>query len=296
MNGSTKALVQFSNNLRTAKILGDPLLSLGVPHGLRIEHDELAQQSFLYHANNEAIVTKTNLFGDIVWLANLSNWKTLYPKYWPVKPTDAVVVPGTNILLVADGYGSSYIHMFDKYSGEYLKNSWGGSGNSNNPLRLSVPHGINIDTRVNNPEPTFVICDRSNHRFVWTDSKGNYIDSSPVTEYGMTFPCNVDIIKDPFTGDMVGVVPSLGDSKGDAFINGSVAIYSAGIGKETTLLSRIEVERLIGNKGHQHPHDAVLLENGDLVVCCWSGPSDGPVFGPAKGTISYWKRVRNNVN
>jgi len=231
-------------------------------------------------------------------LANLSDWKNQYPKFWPIKPTDAVVVPGTNILLVADGYGSNFIHLFDKYTGEYLKNSWGGSGQGNVPLRLSTPHGINVDPRINLPVPTFVICDRSNHRFVWTDAKGNYIDSEPVTEYGMTFPCNVDIVKDVFTGDMVGVVPSLGDlnSKGDAFINGSVAIFSAGIGNNSTILSRIEVEKLIGNMGHQHPHDAVLLDNGDLVVCCWSGPSDGPNFGPAKGTISYWKRVKNSVN
>jgi hypothetical protein len=288
---TTKALVVFSNGLQTATLIGDPKLALGTPHGLRIENDKKAMQSYLYHANNAAIVTKTTLAGEIMWMANLTNWETLYPHYWPIRPTDAVVVPDTDVLLVADGYGSSYIHMFDKNTGVYLKNSWGGSGKSNNPLRLSVPHGINVDPRVQNPSPTFVICDRSNSRLVWTDQKGTFIDEEPITETGMTLPCNVDIIVDKFTKVMVGVAPSLGDPYQNAFKNGSVAIFSAEIGANSTILSRIEVEKLIGNLGHQHPHDALLLDNGDLVVCCWSGPSDGTNFGPAKGTISYWKRV-----
>jgi hypothetical protein len=289
---TTQALVRFSDGLQTATLIGDPKLSLGVPHGLRIENDKIAKQSYLYHANNAAIVTKTTLSGEIIWMTNLTNWETLYPHYWPIRPTDAVVVPDTDLLLVADGYGSSYIHTFDKNTGVYLKNSWGGPGKSINPLRLSVPHGINVDPRVQNLQsPTFVICDRSNNRLVWTDQKGTFIDEEPITDTGMTLPCNVDITVDRFTKNMIGVTPSLGDSYQNAFKNGSVAIFSAGIGSNTTILSRIEVEKLIGYLGHQHPHDAVLLDNGDLVVCCWSGPSDGTNFGPAKGTISYWKRV-----
>jgi hypothetical protein len=294
VNDTTQALVRFTGDgFGTATLIGDPLLAQGVPHGLRIEVDTDAKQSFLYHANNGQIVTKTTLAGKIVWMTNLNNWETEYPQYWPIRPTDAVVVPGTNILLVADGYGSSWIHQFDKNTGVYLKVSWGGPGNTISPLKLSVPHGINLDPRAHFSTPTFVICDRSNHRFIWADAIGNVIDHEVVdaTKYGMTLPCNVDIVVDKFTNNMVGVVPSLGDSDQSAFINGSVAIFSTEIGTSSSILSLIEVEQLIGNLGHQHPHDALLLANGDLVVCCWSGPSDGSKFGPAKGTISYWRRV-----
>jgi len=288
---TTKALVRFSNNLQTATLLGDPRISLGVPHGLRIEHDETASQSFLYHANNAAVVTKTTLTGTIVWMSNFSDWEHLYPMYWPLRPTDAVVVPGTDTLLVADGYGSSYIHLLDKITGKYLGKSWGGPGNSNFPLKLSVPHGINVDERAGTSFPIFVISDRSNHRLVWADAVGNYISERSETDvFGMSWPCNVDVVVDKMTGNMVGVTPSLGDTYNSAFVNGSVTINGPGIGGKQEILSVIEVEKLIGNLGHQHPHDAVLLENGDLVVCCWSGPSDGPIFGPSKGTISYWRR------
>jgi len=133
VNSTTQALVRFSSELQTATLIGDPKLSLGTPHGLRIENDKKANKSFLYHANNAATVTKTTLSGEIVWMTDLSGWKTEYPQFWPIRPTDAVVVPDSDILLVADGYGSSYIHIFDKNSGEYMKQSWGGSGKSNDP-------------------------------------------------------------------------------------------------------------------------------------------------------------------
>jgi len=228
-------------------------------------------------------------------MSNFSDWQKKFPQYWPLRPTDAVVVPNSNILLVADGYGSSFIHLLDKYTGEYMGKSWGGSGNGNFPLKLSVPHGINVDLRASTKTPIFVISDRSNHRFVWADQNGNYVNQQYIFDNGMMFPCNVDLIVDKFTKQMVGVVPSLGDWSGNpAFINGSVAIYGSEIAEGSFYLkSIIGVEKYLGIFGHQHPHDAVLLSNGDLVVCCWSGPSDGDQFGPAKGTISYWRRKWN---
>ena len=50
---------------------------------------------------------KTTLEGELVWV-------TEGPLAWPGLPwlpTDATVVPGTDRLLVADGYGSSYVHQ-----------------------------------------------------------------------------------------------------------------------------------------------------------------------------------------
>ena len=58
--------------------------------------------------------------GEIIWKTDLSSWRTEYKQYWPIVPTDAIVVPGTDTLLVADGYGSSFVHMFDKHTGAYL--------------------------------------------------------------------------------------------------------------------------------------------------------------------------------
>ena len=286
VNNDTQVLVKFSPDGKTATLLGEPGpagLSGGVPHGLRIEKDADAGKKFLYHANNKQRLIKTDLAGAIVWDVDLSDWKTKYPQYWPILPTDAIVVPGTDILLVVDGYGSSWAHWFNKTTGAYIPgHSFGGpAGNSTSPLRFHTPHGINIDPRY--PATTFAVSDRSNSRIVWIKADGTFVASySTAAPAGMSLPCNVDTHDDSKTG-LVAVVPSLGDAH---MHNGAVGIYD----KDSKLLSTIEVAQTIGDQGHQHPHDAIFLPNGDVIVCCWSGPGN-PGQGPAKGTISYWQRL-----
>ena len=102
-------------------------LSGGVPHGLELEHDAEKKQDFLYHANNAAMLYKTTTTGDVIWMKNLSEWKKTKKHFWPCKPTDATVVGDT--VYVADGYGTSWIHLFDKQNGTYLS-SFGGPGKS----------------------------------------------------------------------------------------------------------------------------------------------------------------------
>lgn len=87
------------------------------------------------------------------------------------------------------------------------------------------------------------------------------------------------------------LVPSLGLDYSN-LTKGSVAIFDgnkAG-GGAGALLSTIAVADLIGDQGHQNPHDAIWLPNGDFVLCCWAGPGN-PGQGPAKGTISYWEKL-----
>jgi len=119
-----RCLVQFApqNGVYSGegKMIGDPLLSQGTPHGLRIDSD-----SDLYHANNNQVVRKTSLDGTI-------KWTTFDPPnndsaYWPYMPTDAVVAPpGSNNLFVSDGYGSSFVHLMDAESGEWSNLTFGG--------------------------------------------------------------------------------------------------------------------------------------------------------------------------
>lgn len=285
---TTQVLVRFAPDGTRGTLLGKPGpsgLSAGIPHGLRFEYDAELKQSFLYHANNDATVIKTTLDGEVIWTANFSHWKTEKPHFWPYKPTDAVVVPGNkSVLLVADGYGSSFIHQLDKHTGTYLgeDKTFGGLGKTTEPLRFDTPHGINLDARI---PGTFVIADRSNGRLVWIEAFGKFVSTSPTTQpLGMSLPCNVDVHMDPREG-LVGTVPSLGESY-KSLVNGSVAIYNG----SQALLSVIEVAKTIGHLGHQNPHDSMFLPNGDMVVCCWAGPGN-PGQGPAKGTISYWKRL-----
>lgn len=288
VKNDTQVLVRFNPDGTHAALLGaigQTELSTGVPHGLHIEHDPATNESYLYHANNAAKIMKTRLNGDVMWTVDLSSWEKDKPHYWPIKPCDAIVVPGSNTLLVADGYGSSFVHAFDKNTGKYIENkTFGGLGNtSSDPIKFNTPHGINVDPR---HPGTFVISDRSNHRLVWVTADGKYVSSAPTEDpAGMSLPCNVDVHTDSKAGQ-VAVVPSLGMSYKN-LNNGSVAIYD----KSNKVLSVIEVAATIGHLGHQHPHDAMFMPNGDVVICCWAGPSNGPSQGPAKGTISYWKRL-----
>lgn len=65
--------------------------------------------------------------------------------FWPCLPTDAVVPLGSSTVYVADGYGSSFVHLLDASSGEYLGTSFGGKGSSTSPQQFDCPHGINFD-------------------------------------------------------------------------------------------------------------------------------------------------------
>jgi hypothetical protein len=189
------------------------------------------------------------------------------------------------VLLVADGYGSSFVHKLDKNTGAFLEGqSFGGRGATTDPVELNCPHGINLDPR---RPGTLLVSDRANHRFVWVTPEGKYVDSKrmDVEPVGQELPCNVDVHEDPKAG-MVALVPGLGTNSGRNFTLGNVGIY----GPHDELLSVIEVAKTIGPLGHQHPHDAIFLPNGDVVVCCWAGPSD-PGVGQSHGTISYWKRL-----
>ena len=48
------------------------------------------------------------------------------------------------------------------------------------------------------------------------------------------------------------------------------------------VLSVVNVSVLLADLQHLHPHDAILLPNGDMVVATW-----------APGRISYWKHLKD---
>ena len=139
----TQVLVKFNPDGTKGVLLGDkgPTgLSQGVPHGLRLEHDETLGQDFLYHANNAALVFKTDTDGKVVYKIDLNHWEQDHKAFWPCKPTDATVVGDT--LYVSDGYGTSWIHMFNKHNGTYIS-SFGGAGKTSaDPVKFHTPHSL----------------------------------------------------------------------------------------------------------------------------------------------------------
>ena len=72
-------------------------------------------------------------------------------------PTDLDVAPDGKIYIV-DGYGKSFVHVYDK-DRNYL-NSFGGKGKENG--KFNTCHNILVDTR--SEAPSLLVSDRENNR------------------------------------------------------------------------------------------------------------------------------------
>jgi hypothetical protein len=217
-----------------------------VPHGLNIDVDKDGN-AVLYHANNDATVHKTTLDGRILWTQKWS------PQMGNYKPTDAVAPPGTDRVLIADGYGSSMIHALKASDGIYAGKSWGGLGSAHG--ELNCPHGITFDTR----RKLLLTADRGNKRLEYFTAAGFYHSTIQAKE--ITAPCNADV-----WGEHL-LVPDL---------DGPCVILN----KDNQVISVVEVGKLLGEHGFRHPHDAIWLANGDIAVCTWN-----------PGRLGYWKRL-----
>ena len=243
----TRCLARFSPDGAGAVLLGaDNALARGVPHGLNIDVEKNGR-AVLYHANNDATVHKTTLEGEVLWTQKWS------PQMGNYKPTDAVAPPNGERLIVADGYGSSMIHVLKTADGIYAGKSWGGLGPAHG--ELNCPHGITYDAR----RGLLLTADRGNKRLEYFTVSGAYHSTIEAKE--ITAPCNADV-----WGDYL-LVPDL---------DGPLVILD----RDNRPISVIEVGRLLGHLGFRHPHDAIWLANGDIAVCTWN-----------PGRLAYWRRL-----
>jgi hypothetical protein len=242
----TRCLVRFAPDGTAPVLLGaDNGLAHGVPHGLNI-HVEKDGRAVLYHANNDATVHKTTLEGKVLWT---QKWSAQMGNY---KPTDAAAPPESDRVMVADGYGSSMIHVLKAADGIYAGKSWGGLGHAHG--EFNCPHGITFDSR----RGLLLTADRGNKRLEYFDRKGFYHSTIEAKE--ITAPCNADV-----WGDYL-LVPDL---------DGPLVILD----RDNRTVSVIEVGRLMGHLGFRHPHDAIWLANGDIAACFWN-----------PGRIAYFRK------
>ena len=168
--------------------------------------------------------------------------------------------------LLADGYGSFYIHRFDK-DGKW-QSHFGGPGEGNG--KFKPPHGIWIDRR--NDQPRIVICDRAHHTLQYLTMDGQHIK----TQTGFGLPANVDSHKDLL------LVPEL-----------KARVTLIGANDEVVAQLGEDVDKVNQNKGLRnrpadwedgrfvHPHDACFDAEGNIFVAEWV----------STGRISRLKRV-----
>lgn len=170
----------------------------GGAHGLTIRRE--SRTEFLYLCDiKRGLVVKTTLDGEEVFALGYPKEAAPYaqpgPDGKPLKysPTNLAVAPNGDFY-VADGYGASYVNVYNA-EGRYLR-TFGGPGSSAG--QLQCPHGIIVDTR--GAEPILLIADRTNKRIQRFTLQGEHIDFL----YGTNAPCHFNVFRN---GDMV--VPDL---------------------------------------------------------------------------------------
>jgi hypothetical protein len=193
---SSDSMVIFNEHGKFVKSWGKDFK--GGAHGLHIRRE--GSTEFLYLCDTKrGVVVKTTLDGEQVFALGYPNESEAYKpnadgskkKY---SPTNLAIAANGDIY-VGDGYGSSYINVYDK-SGVYLR-TFGGLGKEAG--QLNCPHGIILDDR--GAEPILMIADRGNHRIQTFTLRGEHIAFLE----GTNLPCYFDFYKNGET-----VVPDLG--------------------------------------------------------------------------------------
>jgi DNA-binding beta-propeller fold protein YncE len=235
----------------------------GTPHGLKIVEE--GGEQYLYHANNAQRLTKTTLDGSVVWQREGNFGQDPSDAY---RPTWFAVPPKGNYIYLCDGYGSNHVFTFDRTDGTFLNHTWGGKGGRDQHGKFSTNHGCTWDPRVDK----IVVSDRANSRFEFFDydpatgAKFEYshtVDMRP-SMGAATLPCNLRMYPDQ-SGR--AIIPDL---------SGPVAVLD----DTNQVISVVNVSVLLAAEQHNHPHDAIFLPNGDMVVATWN-----------PGRISYWKKL-----
>lgn len=157
--------------------------------------------------------------------------------------------------LLADGYGSFWIHRYDK-DGNWVS-KFGGPGNGKGSFR--TPHGIWTDRR--NGEETVVVCDRAHHTVQILSLDGKHLQ----TINGFGLPANADVWNDLL------MIPEL---------HARISLLD----KNNKVVARLgdDVENVVTQKKVKrgnaktwkngkfvHPHDACFSSNGDIFVAEW---------------------------
>jgi len=137
-------------------------------HSLTIAEENGTEYLYGVHLRHTRAF-KMTLDGKPVLLLPFPKEAGIYgPKGEGYKPTAIAVAPDGSIF-VADGYGTNFIHKFDR-SGKYL-GSFGGKGQEDG--KFLNCHGLAIDTRYQ--EPLLMVCDYDNRRLQHFTLDGNFV-------------------------------------------------------------------------------------------------------------------------
>ena len=136
-------------------------------HGMCLV-DEGDHEALLVAHTGRHGVAKLSLDGKVQWVLGYPKTSGIYPDEGKYLPT-AIAQAADGRIFVADGYGLSWVHLYDK-DRNYLR-SIGGRGTE--PGKFQTPHGLWIDTR--GPSPELLVADRENSRIQRFDLEGKLL-------------------------------------------------------------------------------------------------------------------------
>lgn len=221
----------------------------GGAHGLDIRKE--GSDEFLYHCDiGRRLVVKTSLGGEVLWEKSFPAEAGVYKDKGGFRPTNVAFAPDGGFY-VGDGYGSSYIHQYNA-AGDYVR-TIGLPGKEKG--QLSCPHGLWVDDR--SKPARLVVADRSNRRLQYFTLDGEHIG---FVHDGIRLPCHFKT-----RGEWM-LIPDLESAV--MILNGKNKVVATLGDGHPSKLRGAPREKFIPGK-FVHPHDAIFLHNGDILVAEW---------------------------
>jgi hypothetical protein len=224
-------------------------------HGIDIRKDgkeEFLYLSDIYHRQ----VLKTTLKGEVVWKLEYPKEPGVYKDATGYSPTNVAFAPDGGFY-IGDGYGSSYIHQYDR-DAKWVR-TWGGVGTE--PGKMRTPHGLWWDNRPGRT-PSLVVADRANARLQYFTPDGKYL----ATVSDVLFPAHFDI-----RGSVL-LVPDLHARVSLFDIDNKAIVHLGNDPAWTEEVKKFEVrkdpKRWVPGK-FVHPHDACFDRHGNIFVTEW---------------------------
>jgi hypothetical protein len=230
----------------------------GGGHGIDIRKD--GGEEFLYLCDvKNRLVAKTTLTGEQLWKMQHPQEAGVYKSVEGYRPTNVAFAPDGGFY-VADGYGSHYIHQYDKHA-RWIR-TWGGLGKE--PGKMSTPHGIWLDDRPGR-EAAVVVADRANARLQYFTLDGKF---QSIVE-GLSFPAHFDIRGTDL------LVPDLHARLTIFDIDNKVITH---LGYDQAWTDQVLDGGKLSLRNHPekwqagrfvHPHDACYDKDGNIFVLEW---------------------------
>ena len=227
-------------------------------HGIDIREEGGEQFLYLCDVHNR-LVAKSTLDGEQLWKMHFPAEAGVYKDLKQFNPTNVAFAPDGGFY-VADGYGSSYIHQYDK-DAKWIR-TWGGVGTENGKMR--TPHGIWLDNREGR-DVALVVADRANARLQYFTLDGEFIE---IVE-GVSFPAHFDIRgTELLVPDLHARVTILDKDNQLVTHLGYDESWTDQVLDGGKLSMRGQPERWQAGR-FIHPHDACYDQDGNIFVVEW---------------------------